>query len=384
MKGHIRERSPGRWAIVLETKDPKTGQRKRRWHSFKGTKRQAQVECARLISELQRGTYLEPNKLIVAAYFEHWLQHMKSQVAPRTHERYGELARKNLIPLLGSVRLTQLKPPQISAAYVASLSSGGKDGKGLSPRTVHHCHRVLKQALKQAVRWQMLANNPADAVDPPKVERKSMQTYDTAQTAKLIDLMRGTPMFIPTLLAALCGLRRGEISALQWRSINLEAGQLAVVQSAEQLNNSVRLKEPKSGRARTVALPSLVIEELKTHRIERAQALLKAGVRLGDEHFVCCHNDASMMRPTYLTHEWIKKIRASGLPVRRLHDLRHSHATQLLASGIHPKIASERLGHSKVGITLDLYSHVMPGMQEDAAARIDLAMRKALGPSTPE
>lgn len=384
MKGHIRERSPGRWAIVLETKDAQTGKRKRRWHSFKGNKRQAQVECARLISELQRGTYLEPNKLTVAAYFEHWLEHMKSQVAPRTHERYGELARKNLVPSLGSIRLTQLKPPQISSAYSAALESGGKDGNGLSPRTVHHCHRVLKQALKQAVRWQMLSSNPADAVDPPKVERKSMQTYDTVQIAKLIDLMRDTPLFVPTLLAALCGLRRGEISALQWRSINLETGQLAVVQSAEQLNNSVRLKEPKSGRARTVALPSLVLEELQTHRIERAEALLKVGIRLGDEGFVCCHDDGSMMRPTYLTHEWIKKIRASGLPVRRLHDLRHSHATQLLASGIHPKIASERLGHSKVGITLDLYSHVMPGMQEDAAARIDVAVRKAMAPPKTE
>jgi len=154
---------------------------------------------------------------------------------------------------------------------------------------------------------------------------------------------------------------------------------LAVVQNAEQLNKTVRLKEPKNGRARTVALPSLVIEELKTHRLERAEALLKLGVRLSAEHFVCCHDDASMMQPTYLTHQWLKKIRRSGLPVRRLHDLRHTHATQLLASGIHPKIASERLGHSKVGITLDLYSHVLPGMQEDAAAKIDEALRRAIG-----
>jgi integrase len=322
--------------------------------------------------------------MLVGAFFEHWLQHMKSQVAPRTHERYGEIARKNLIPLLGSIRLTQLKPPQISSAYATALTAGGKNGSRLSPRTVHHCHRVLKQALKQAVRWQMLASNPADAVDPPKVERRSMQTYDTAQTAKLIDVMRDTPLFIPTLLAALCGLRRGEISALKWGSINLEAAQLAVVQSAEQLNNSVRLKEPKSGRGRTVALPSLVVEELKVHRVKRAEALLKVGIRLSEEHFVCCHDDGSMMRPTYLTHQWIKTIRATGLPVRRLHDLRHSHATQLLANGIHPKIASERLGHSKVGITLDLYSHVMPGMQEDAAARIDAALRSALGPPKTE
>jgi integrase len=191
--------------------------------------------------------------------------------------------------------------------------------------------------------------------------------------------MRGGPLFIPTLLAVLCGLRRGEISALRWGSVSLELAQLAVVQSAEQLNNTVRLKEPKSGRARTVALPSIIVEELRAHRLERAQALLRLGVRLSDESFVCCHDDASMMQPTYLSHQWLKKIRKSGLPVRRLHDLRHTHATQLLASGIHPKIASERLGHSKVGITLDLYSHVLPGMQEDAAAKIDEALRRAIG-----
>jgi integrase len=384
MKGHIRERSSGRWAIVLDVRDVSTGKRKRRWHSFQGTKRQAQTECARLIAELQRGTYLEPNKILVGPYLDHWLDHMRSQVSPRTFERYSEITKKNITPLLGAVRLTLLKPAQISAAYAAALKNGRTNGRGLSPRTVHHCHRILKQALKQAVRWQILPTNPADSVDPPKVERSTMQTYDVAQTAKLIDIMRGSTLFVPTLLAALCGLRRGEIAALRWASVNLELAQLAVIQSAEQLNNTVRLKEPKSGRVRTVALPSLVVQELRAHRLERSEALLRLGIRLSDEHFVCCHDDASMMRPTYLTHQWLKQIRKSGLPIRRLHDLRHTHATQLLASGIHPKIASERLGHSKVGITLDLYSHVLPGMQEDAAAKIDEALRREIGRTTKE
>jgi hypothetical protein len=184
MKGHIRERSLGRWAIVLDVRDPQTGKRKRRWHSFRGNKRQAETECARLISELQRGTYLEPNKILVGHYLDHWLDHIRSQVSPRTFERYAEIARKNISPLLGAVRLTQLKPVQISAAYAKALKSGRSDGLGgLSPRTVHHCHRILKQALKQAVRWQVLAINPADAVNAPKVERKAMQTYDMAQIA---------------------------------------------------------------------------------------------------------------------------------------------------------------------------------------------------------
>lgn len=378
MEGHIRERSSGRWAIVLDVRDPQSGKRRRRWHSFRGTKRQAESECARLISELQRGTYLEPNRILVSEYLEQWLSHIQSQVSPRTFERYSEIAKKNITPLIGAVRLTQLKPVQISAAYTKALKSGKRDRTGLSARTVHHCHRILKQALKQAVRWQILAVNPADAVNPPKVERRVMQTYDVAQIARLIDLMRDGPLFIPILLAVLCGLRRGEIAALRWASVDLQLGQLAVIQSVEQMNRTVRLKEPKSGRSRTVALPSLVVEALRAHRLQRAEALLKLGIRLSDDDFVCCHDDASMMQPTYLTDQWVKKIRGSDLPVRRLHDLRHTHATHLLSSGIHPKIASERLGHSKVGITLDLYSHVLPGMQEDAAARIDEALRREI------
>ena len=379
MKGHIRERSPGHWAIILDIPDPKTGKRRRKWHSFKGTKRQAQIESARLISVVQAGSYLEPSKTTVAEYLDKWLEHVKSQVSPRTVERYGELARKNIAPLIGSIALTKLTPMTISTAYSTALASGRRDGGGgLAPRTVHHCHRVLKQALAQAVRWELLSRNPADAVDPPKVERVAMTTYDLKQTGELIGAMRGTGLFIPTLLAVLLGMRRGEIAALRWRSVDLDAGQVAVVESAEQMNGTVRLKPPKSGRARTVALAQTIIDELRIHRIEQAQSLLKLGVRLSQDHFVCAHADGRMMQPTWITHEWVRLIRGTALPAYRFHDLRHAHATHLLASGAHPKVASERLGHSKVGITLDLYSHVMPGMQEDAADKADKALQDAM------
>jgi integrase len=379
MKGHIRERSPGHWAIILDIPDPKTGKRRRKWHSFKGTKRQAQIECARLISIVQAGSYLEPSKTTVAEYLDKWLEHVKSQVSPRTVERYGELARKNIAPLIGSIALTKLTPMTISTAYSTALASGRRDGGGgLAPRTVHHCHRVLKQALAQAVRWELLSRNPADAVDPPKVERVAMTTYDLKQTGELIGAMRGTGLFIPTLLAVLLGMRRGEIAALRWRSVDLDAGQVAVVESAEQMNGTVRLKPPKSGRARTVALAQTIIDELRIHRIEQAQSLLKLGVRLSQDHFVCAHADGRMMQPTWITHEWVRLIRGTALPAYRFHDLRHAHATHLLASGAHPKVASERLGHSKVGITLDLYSHVMPGMQEDAADKAGKALQDAM------
>jgi integrase len=377
MKGSIRERSPGRWAIIID--DPNSGTRKRRWHSFKGTKRQAQIECARLIFEMQNGSYLAPDKTTFAEFAERWLTHVKSQVSPKSHERYSEIMRKNVVPLIGAVVLTKLKPAVISEAYAKALESGRRDGTGgLSPRTVHHMHRLIRQSLAQAVKWELLTRNPADAVDPPRVERTAMNTYTLPQTGELIDAMRGTRLFVPTLLAVLLGMRRGEIAALRWKAVDLDTGQLAVTESAEQMNGTVRLKPPKNGRSRTVALATTITEELRAHRAAQAQELLKLGVRLTEDHFVCTHADGRMMQPTWITHEWIALISETDLPRIRFHDLRHAHATHMLAGGIHPKIASERLGHSKVGITLDLYSHVMPGMQENAAAQVDAALQAVM------
>ena len=175
MKGHIRERSPGHWAIVIELRDPATGKRRRKWHKFAGTKRKAQDECARLISELNGGLYIEPAKITVGQFLDRWLEHVKPLVSPRTHERYGELVTKNLTPLLGAVLLTKLRPMQISDAYAKALSSGHRKGKGgLAPSTVRYMHVILKAAMRQAVRWQMLVRNPVDAVDPPKIERAAV------------------------------------------------------------------------------------------------------------------------------------------------------------------------------------------------------------------
>jgi integrase len=379
MKGHIRERGKGNWYAVIDASDPATGKRKRKWHSLEAKgKREAQIECATLISSIKAGTYLEPDKTTLTQFLERWLENTKANVAPRTHERYAEIVRKNIASLIGAVILSKLKPAQIAEAYGEALLQGRRDGKGgLSPQSVMHMHRVLKLALKQAVRWEMLHRNPADAVQPPKVEKRRMTTYDMAQTAALLEALKGKRIYIPALLAVLCGLRRGEIAALRWRNIDLEKCCLAVLESIEQMNGSVRLKETKSGRVRTVALPLTVCDELRAHRFAQAQNMLKLGVRLTDDSFVCALEDGSPMQPSFITHEWVRAIKGTSLPGYRFHDLRHAHATHMLTAGTHIKVASERLGHSKVGITLDLYSHVLPGMQEDAAAKVDAALRAA-------
>jgi len=380
MKGHIRERSPGHWAIILEQRDPATGRRKRKWHSFKGTKREAQSECAKLVTEMKSGAYVEPSKVTLSQFFERWLKHIKPNVSPRTHERYEQIATKNIVPLLGAKTLMKLQPIDISAAYAKALESGRCDGKGgLSPRTVNHMHRVLFSALDQAERWKMIVRNPAALLekrDRPKIERKSVTTIDAPTTATVLDAARERRLFIPLVLGVFCGLRRGEITALRWKSIDLDLGQLAIVASTEQTDaGDIREKEAKSGRARTVALPSLAVEELRRWRLAQAQELLRFGIRADDNWHVVTQADGSPLQPRSLTHVMSDFLKEWGMT---LHGLRHSHASHMLASNVHPKIVQERLGHSSIAITMDIYSHLMPNMQEGAAATVDGVLRAAI------
>ena len=313
---------------------------------------------------------------------ERWLEHARSQVSPKTFERYCGVVRGNILPALGAVPITKLQPAQISEMYAKALHGGRRDGKsgGLSPASVLYMHRILKAALAVAVsEWRLLPWNPADPIKAPKVKRRAMRALNATETAALLEAVRPYRLFIPVLLAVTSGLRRGEICALRWRSVDLsKAAQLAVVSSTEQTKAGIREKEPKSGRARTVSLTALAVEELRRHKIRQAEELLQLGLRQSDDMYVVAQADGHPLKPNSLTHEFVRFIAGTDLPKVRFHDLRHSHATQLLASGIHPKIAQERLGHATVAITLDLYSHVLPGMQADAASRVDEALRQAL------
>jgi hypothetical protein len=195
MKGHIRQRSPGRWAIVLDLTDPATGERRRKWHSFRGTKREAQTECARLIAAMSGGSYTEPAKLTLGEFLETWLEHARSRVAPNTFDRYALLVRKNITPMIGAVVLTKLRPEQIATALAAAQRTDGKGG--LSAQTRLHMHRVLKRALKQAVRWKKLTHNPLDDLDAPRVEKKTRATYDMAAAVAMLDAARSRRVFVP-------------------------------------------------------------------------------------------------------------------------------------------------------------------------------------------
>ena len=224
----------------------------------------------------------------------HWTEHLEPRSRRRDSTSEGP-------PL----RAERSENPCTRSVEARALASGRRDGTGgLSPRTVTHMHRVLKQSLNQAVKSEMLNRNPADAVDPPKVERRIMQTYDLEQTAALIDAMRGARLLVPMLLAVLCGLRCGEIVALKWKNVDLSNDRLAEVESAEQVGTKVRHKPPKNGRGRQLALSARLVDELAAHRIRQAEELLALGVRLTDDSFVVAQADGSPIQPNTLTQDW--------------------------------------------------------------------------------
>jgi integrase len=381
MKGHVRQRGKGHWYAVVDVRDPVTRKRRRKWHSLPNCrgKREAEIECARLITEMSGGTNVDATKMTVAAYLVHWLAYKRTLVSPRSHENYGEVIHCHLIPQLGNLLVAKLEPDQIGGAYSRALESGRRDGGGLSPRSVRMMHRILSQAMKQAVRWRKITRNPCDAVAPPRLERKPMNVLDASGLVTMMEAARGRAIFMPIMLAMLCGLRRGEISALRWRDFDLEAPQASIGASIEQTNQGTRRKPPKSGRGRTVALPALAVEELRRHRIKQAEDLLRLGIRQTEDTHVCLQPSYQPWPPRNLSAAFVKFMVASKLPrIRGLHILRHSHATQMLAANIHPKVVQERLGHASITTTMDLYMHVMPGMQEDAASRVDAALREAI------
>ena len=379
--GGVREKRPGVYEIKFDLgRDPVTGKRRTKYASIKGSRREAEKELRKRLREIDTGDFVEPSKITVKILMDRWINHVRPpKIAPKTFERYEQLINNNILPTLGEQKLDQLKAIHIDGAWSKLLQEGRKDGKGgLAPQTVKHCHRLLKQALGQAVRWQLISRNPADVVETPRVIRNAINVLDAEQTIFLLEAIRKTQFYIPTLIAVMNGLRRGEVLALRWKHLDFDGGDMSVLQSLEQTKEGLRFKETKSKRPRHVMMPSLLVSELQKHRLEQAEALLKLGIRQTDETLVCCRYDGEPMNPENLSRQFPIAVVEAGLPRITFHTLRHSHATQMLTNGTHMKVASERLGHSSIGITMDLYSHVLPGMQEDAAERVDNALRAAL------
>ncbi len=373
MKGHIRERAKGVFAIVIDLGRDGTGKRRRKWTTVHGGKREAQRELARLLSELQAGTLAEPGRLTVRQFLERYLADARPNVSGKTHERYCEIVRRHLIPAFGHHQLAKLHPLHLQAYYTQALESGRKDGKGgLSAQTVVHHHRVLHRALGVAVRLQLVSRNVSDAVEPPRPAASDMACLDADGTARLLEAAEGTRLYLPLLLAGTGGLRLGEILGLRWEDVDLDTGALHVRQALEFTRAGIAFKQPKTHRSkRPVTLPALVVAALVRQRGLQAQQRLLLGPAYQTRDLVIAREDGSPMNPQAISKDFARLAERAGVPQVRFHDLRHTHAAWLLREGVPLKVVSERLGHAQASTTLDIYAHVLPGEQEEVARRVE-------------
>jgi integrase len=373
--GHLRQRSKSSWELRYSRgTDPATGKRLVVTTTVRGDRKAAERELRRLLRTLDTGEHVDPTRMTVGGWLAQWHEAKREEVSPKTHERYGEIVNNFLIPALGALPLAKLTPSQIEKAYSDWATGGRRDSKpgGLSPRTRRYIHVVLKSALSRAVEQQLLARNPAGILSKrlPKVERREMVTLAPEQSAQLLETIKHTRTYWPVLIALATGMRRGEVLALRWKHVDLDRETLRVMQSLEQTKKGLRFKDTKTS--------AYAVEELRRLKRQQAEELLGLGIRQTGETLACCRVDGEPLQPRSLTHQFtILRKDMKGLPRVRFHDTRHTHATQLLADGVHPKVAQERLGHSTITTTMDLYSHVTDTMQADAAARLDAAFQAA-------
>ena len=382
MKGHIRKRSKNSWTIVIDIgRDLATGQRCQKWHTVKGTKRDAQRALREILTSIDKGAYVEPTSIILGEWLEKWLNNYVSlHTTPRTQESYRYITTRHLIPALGTIPLVRLAPQHLQDYYAKALSQGRCDGTGgLSARSVIYHHRILSEALSHAMKIGLIARNVATVVDPPRPSRVTMNTLSQTNVSKFLEAAKDNPLLYVLFCTLLyTGLRRGEILALRWRNLDLDLSELHVVETAYKLSNGEYvIKEPKTihSRRRASLPPSLSIL-LRQYKKDQELFFAVLDKQITDDDFVFSQYDGSPLNPNYVTRTFGMIIRKAGLPHLRLHDLRHTHATLMLKAGIHPKIVSERLGHANINITLDTYSHVVPGLQEAAAERFDRMMEE--------
>jgi integrase len=380
-RGHIRARGPGAWELKYDVGvDTTTGRRITKYKTVRGTKREAERELRAILTAVDGFTYADSTKLRVGDWLHQWLDEAQHAVARKTLERYREIVERHLIPALGSIPLGKLQPIHIQAYYAAALASGRRDGTGgLSARTVNHHDRVLNVALKRARSLRLIGTNPVEDVSRPKVEHREIQVLEPADSTALLSAARDTRIFPIIFVALGTGLRRGEVLGLRWLDVDLERRTLTVAQSLEQTRKGLRFKAPKTKRSRrTIALSPSLVEVLQTHRAKQAAERLALGMGRVPNGLVFTRIDGEPIWPDSVTKEFGRIVKRSNVRPITFHGLRHTHATDLLRAGVHPKIASERLGHASIAITMDTYSHAIPGLQEDAALRIDAALRATL------
>ncbi len=344
--------------------DPSTG--KRRWATKGGfpTKKSARTALNAALTDADNGRVVRRSKVDLGEYLDGWLDGVEMDVKPTTAAGYRRAVR-TLTQRLGQVRIQDLTPLEVERMYRSLI----KDG--LASKTVRNTHGVLRRALADAERLGLIVRNPAATARPPSVERKEQTTWTPQELNTFFESTRGHRLFASFVLSATTGVRRGELLGLRWREVDLDAGRLAIVRTITTVDGHPIEASTKTNRSRRrISLDAVTVEVLRSHRQRQEAERRIAGSLWQDTDLVFTREDGSALHPDRYTRLFSRLVRAAGVPKIRLHDLRHTHATLALEAGVHPKVVSERLGHATVGITLDLYSHVSPTLDEAAAETI--------------
>ncbi|AGB42060.1 site-specific recombinase XerD [Halobacteroides halobius DSM 5150] len=373
---HLRKRGQNSWQICIEKgRDPITGKRNRIYKTVNGTKKEAEKEMHKLAHEVETGAYIEPSEMTVKEFLLQWFEdYCESNLAPSTLESYEIIIKSHLIPALGDIKVSDLEPMHIKRYQTHKLKNGRRDGKegGLSKRTVQYHHRVLSKALKHAVKWRIIDNNPAEVIEAPSPDTPEIKALTHDQTKRLLNVAKDWIHDI-IYIALYTGMRRSEVLALRWQDIDFKEQKLQVKQAVTNpVGKGLIFRKPKTDSSiRPIDVDEDIIEILKRRKKEQQENQLKFGDKYNNEYnLVFCKPTGEPMRPQTVTRNFNRVAKKAELSQFRLHDLRHTHATLMLQAGVHPKIVQERLGHSTISQTLDTYSHVIPSMQKEAVQKL--------------
>jgi integrase len=386
-RGHIRRQGKSSWEIKYDLEeDPTTRERRTKYVTFRGTKRDAEAELTRLLKWVDDGSHVEASKVTLADFAEYWL----TDIAPvkaksaKTLERYRELIDGHIIPQLGAFRLQKLQGSHIDALYSHLRTTGRKDGKGgLAEQTIIHIHRRLSALLSAAVSSGKLRTNPMDRTlarpASRATDRREVRVLDDEETKCVLDALTGTPYLIPTMVALGTGLRRGEVLGLKWKDIDFDSGMLTVARTLRETKAGMSLETPKTKHSRRIIkLPATLTAALQGHQRKQAEDYLRIGLR-PELNLVFPSELGGLKSPDDFSWKYGQAIKRAGLTGVNFHALRHTHITNLLRSKMSIKAIATRAGHRDPTVTLQTYAHVMPGDDEDLAAVTDEVLCRVVG-----
>ena len=374
MRGNIQQRSKGSWRLRYDGPPDLSGKRKQITETVKGTKKAAEQVLRERLATIETGGYVPKDKETVAQFMQRWLDtYAATNTRLRTQEGYKGNIRRYIIPAIGHVSLQGLTARHVQRMYSDLLN------RGLSATTVLHVHRLLRKSISDAVKWGLLTRNVADAATPPRREQKEPVMWDAETVDRFMDAAKNSRFYHLYHLAVLTGMRRSELAGLKWENVDLVAGRLSIVNTLQRIpGHGLVESTPKTARSRrSVALKAIAINSLHSIRGRQIEEREAAGTAWRNTGYVFTQADGTLIDPESITRDFRGIVDRSGLPYLTLHGLRHAHATLALAAGVNPKIVSERLGHSTIAVTMDTYSHVLPGMQEEAAQAVENLLEEA-------